>query len=81
MFQTSPALVQSTEVLSLKNRMHNGSPSTQVHSASGSAHSEVLVSSFVSEEINSRENLFNPGETDFLQSNLPAKTELMNIHI
>ncbi|WOL00294.1 calmodulin-binding transcription activator 5-like isoform X2 [Canna indica] len=52
-FQQIPASVQCTETLSLKKKMHNHSPSTPVHSATGSAHSEVLGSAFASEEINS----------------------------
>ncbi|CAL9162258.1 unnamed protein product [Musa hybrid cultivar] len=54
-FQHIPASVECPEALSLKNRMHIDSPSTPMHSASGSAHSEVLGSAVISEEINSGE--------------------------
>lgn len=55
MFQHIPASVECPEALSLKNRMYIDSPSTPMHSASGSAHSEVLGSAVISEEINSGE--------------------------
>ncbi|KAG6536567.1 hypothetical protein ZIOFF_001625 [Zingiber officinale] len=48
--QGIPASLECTEVLSSKNRMHSGSPSTPVHSATDSAHSEELGSAVVSEE-------------------------------
>ncbi|THU67301.1 hypothetical protein C4D60_Mb05t23210 [Musa balbisiana] len=54
-FQHIPASVECPEALSLKNRMYIDSPSTPMHSASGSAHSEVLGSAVISEEINSGE--------------------------
>lgn len=48
--QGIPASLECTKILSSKNMVHTGSPSTPVHSATDSAHSEELGSAVVSEE-------------------------------
>lgn len=61
--QGIPASLECTEVLSSKNRMHSGSPSTPVHSATDSAHSEELGSAVVSEETLGEYHVSCTGET------------------